>query len=101
MSGWMSCRGCLLTRATHGQIQPTQFVLVKVHRSLTFPDCSKHSLSSHQLHKLAFKIIYSTTIVLPAWHKILEELKLKCRIMPRDVSTCWNSTFHMLDFTLK
>jgi hypothetical protein len=85
----------------HGQIQPIRFVLVKVRRSRTFPDCSEHSLSTHQLRKLAFKIIHSTTIILPAWHEILEELKLECRIMPRDVSTRWNSTFDMLDFALK
>jgi hypothetical protein len=84
--------------AAYGQIQPIQFVLVKVQQ---FPDCSEHSLSSHQLRKLAFKIIHSTTIVLPAWHEILKELKLESRIMPRDVSTRWNSTFNMLDFALK
>lgn len=30
----------------------------------------------------------------------LEELGLKLRMMPRDVSTRWNSTFDMLDFAL-
>ena len=82
----------------HDQIQPIRFVLVKVRPFLIVPNM--HSPLS-QLRKLAFKIIHSTTIILPAWHEILEELKLECRIMPRDVSTRWNSTFDMLDFALK
>ena len=43
----------------------------------------------------------STTILLPAWYDTLEKLKLGQRIMPRDVSTRWNSTFDMLDFAVR
>jgi len=39
--------------------------------------------------------------LLPAWHDHLRELKLRDRIMPRDVATRWNSTFDMLDFALE
>jgi hypothetical protein len=46
---------------------------------------------------MAFTIKNSTIIILPEWYKTLEELALKERIMPRDVSTRWNSTFDMLD----
>ncbi|KIK72755.1 hypothetical protein PAXRUDRAFT_43783, partial [Paxillus rubicundulus Ve08.2h10] len=53
------------------------------------------------LRKLAFKIIHSTTIVLPAWQKILSELRMTVSFMPRDVATCWNSTFDMLEYALK
>ncbi|KAG1857366.1 ribonuclease H-like domain-containing protein, partial [Suillus subalutaceus] len=53
------------------------------------------------LQKLAFKIIHSTTLFLPAWKVILDELQLPVRIMPRDVSTRWNSTFDMLDFAIE
>ncbi|KAF8837319.1 hypothetical protein BDN67DRAFT_860273, partial [Paxillus ammoniavirescens] len=63
-------------------IRPIRFLLVK-------------------LRKLAFKIIHSTTIILPEWKRTLGELKLPVRIMPRDVSTRWNSTFDMLEFALK
>jgi hypothetical protein len=38
---------------------------------------------------------------LPAWHGYLKELKLRDRIMPRDVSTRWNSTFDMLNFAIE
>jgi hypothetical protein len=38
--------------------------------------------------------------MLPRWHAILKELKLAERIMPRDVSTRWNSTYDMLKFAL-
>jgi hypothetical protein len=54
-----------------------------------------------QLRKMAFTIKNSTTIILPEWYRILEELALKERIMPRDVSTRWNSTFDMLDFAIE
>ncbi|KAF8836547.1 hypothetical protein BDN67DRAFT_874121, partial [Paxillus ammoniavirescens] len=63
-------------------IRPIRFLLVK-------------------LRKLAFKIIHSTTIILPEWKQTLGELKLPVQIMPRDVSTRWNSTFDMLEFALK
>jgi hypothetical protein len=57
--------------------------------------------SGWQLRKLSFKILHSTTKLLPAWHDHLRELKLRDRIMPRDVATRWNSTFDMLDFALE
>ena len=40
-------------------------------------------------------------ILLPAWKTCLEELELVLRIMPRDVTTRWNSTFDMLSFAVK
>ncbi|KAF8964039.1 hypothetical protein BDZ97DRAFT_1660813 [Flammula alnicola] len=43
----------------------------------------------------------STTIVLPEWNSTLKELELDPRMMPRDVSTRWNSTFDMLDFAVQ
>ncbi|KAG1765576.1 hypothetical protein EDD22DRAFT_757077, partial [Suillus occidentalis] len=53
-----------------------------------------------KLRKLAYKVIHSTTIILPAWKTVLENLDLPIRIIPRDVSTRWNSTYDMLDFAL-
>ena len=49
---------------------------------------------------MAFKILHSTTKLLPVWDAYLKEFKLAIRRMPRDVSTRWNSTFDMLDFAL-
>ncbi|PPQ87566.1 hypothetical protein CVT26_015429, partial [Gymnopilus dilepis] len=54
-----------------------------------------------KLRKLAFKIVHSTTILLPAWKTLLKELELAARIMPRDVKTRWNSTYDMLAFALE
>ncbi|KIK13143.1 hypothetical protein PISMIDRAFT_119437, partial [Pisolithus microcarpus 441] len=51
--------------------------------------------------KLAFKIIHSTTILLPAWHATCKETGKKVKQIPRDVSTHWNSTFDMIDFILE
>ena len=36
--------------------------------------------------------------MLPAWKTILKNLKMAERVLPRDVTTRWNSTFDMLDF---
>ncbi|KAF8805669.1 hypothetical protein BYT27DRAFT_7104063, partial [Phlegmacium glaucopus] len=49
---------------------------------------------------LANTIKNSSTIILPQWLAKLEDLGLKVCMMPRDVSTRWNSTFDMLDFAL-
>jgi hypothetical protein len=54
-----------------------------------------------QLCKLAFRIVHSSTVLLPAWKVLLEELELKVRVMPWDISTQWNSTFDMLDFAIE
>ena len=56
------------------------------------------------LWKIAFKVINSSMIILPSsdsWQRLLEELKVKDRIIPCDVTTCWNLTYDMLEFTLK
>jgi len=54
-----------------------------------------------KLQKLAFDLKNSTTILLPAWYKILAVHCLSPRMMPCDVSMHWNSTFNMLEFTIK
>ena len=41
-----------------------------------------------------------TTILLPAWDKMLSTHGLSAHIMPQDISTCWNSTFDMLEFAI-
>ena len=53
-----------------------------------------------QLRALANAIKNSSTIILPQWLEMLENLDLRVRMMPRDVSTRWNSTYDMLDFAL-
>ena len=54
-----------------------------------------------KLRNLSFAIINSTTLALPAWLNICAKHGLKRRLMPRDVVTRWNSTFDMLQFSLK
>ncbi|KAG2060745.1 hypothetical protein BDR06DRAFT_843591, partial [Suillus hirtellus] len=54
-----------------------------------------------KLHKLGFKIIHLTVKLLPAWHKILEALKMRVTTLPWDVSTCWNLTFDMVKYALR
>ena len=43
----------------------------------------------------------STTIILPQWFTTLEDLDLGQRMMPRDVTTRWNSTYDMLEFAVE
>ncbi|KAF9227250.1 hypothetical protein BS17DRAFT_645584, partial [Gyrodon lividus] len=50
--------------------------------------------------KLAFKLIHSTTKLLPAWHTTLEAMRMKVTNMLRDVLTWWNSTLDMLEYAL-
>ncbi len=38
------------------------------------------------------------TILLPEWYRVLTVHCFSSRIMPRDVSTRWNSTYDMLEF---
>ncbi|THU82347.1 hypothetical protein K435DRAFT_632528, partial [Dendrothele bispora CBS 962.96] len=51
-----------------------------------------------KLRKIAFKIINSPTLLLPAWKSVLQELDEVEKLMPRDVSTRWNSTYNMCSF---
>ncbi|GLB45805.1 hypothetical protein LshimejAT787_3000140 [Lyophyllum shimeji] len=53
-----------------------------------------------KLRKIAFKIIHSSTLLGPAWKRCLEDLDMSVRLMPRDVTTRWNSTFDMLSFAV-
>jgi hypothetical protein len=53
------------------------------------------------LRKVAFAIKNLTTIILPQWFAILQDLKLAERMIPCDVTTRWNSTFDMLDFAVE
>ncbi|KAF6762937.1 hypothetical protein DFP72DRAFT_801544 [Ephemerocybe angulata] len=54
-----------------------------------------------KLCRFSYAVLYSTTILLLHWFAILAELGLLARIMPRDVSTRWNSTYDMLIFVLE
>ena len=57
--------------------------------------------ANKQVWQLAFAIIHSTTIGLPAWRRTCSELGLKPRLIPRDVVTRWNSTYDMMCFVLE
>ncbi|TFY76844.1 hypothetical protein EWM64_g7168 [Hericium alpestre] len=58
-------------------------------------------LALTKVWKLAYKIIHSTTKILPRWHKCVAANGLNDQLMLRDVATRWNSTFDMLDFALQ
>ncbi|KAL1937246.1 hypothetical protein VTO73DRAFT_13915 [Trametes versicolor] len=53
-----------------------------------------------KLRKLAHSIMTSSTILLPAWYTLLDDLVLPRKAIPRDVRTRWNSTYRMLLFCL-
>ncbi|KDQ49146.1 hypothetical protein JAAARDRAFT_143810, partial [Jaapia argillacea MUCL 33604] len=54
-----------------------------------------------QIHRLAFAIVHSTTIALPAWRIACKTHGLRVRLIPRDVVTRWNSTHNMISFAVK
>jgi hypothetical protein len=80
-------------------VQPVRLMLVKVRIDSTL--FSHNSPRTSQLRKIAFAIKNSSTIILPRWYEVLKELDLNAHMMPRDVSTRWNSTFDMLKFALE
>jgi hypothetical protein len=83
----------------HQKILPVRLVLVKVRKDSTLRTYANDN--GQQLRKLAFEILHSTTKLLPAWRSHLEDLKMRDRIMPRDVATRWNSIFDMLEFAIE
>jgi hypothetical protein len=54
-----------------------------------------------KLRDLSFAIINSTTKALPAWKLSCRKLKKKALLIPRDVTTRWNSTYDTLEFCLR
>ncbi|KAF9565458.1 hypothetical protein CPC08DRAFT_620238, partial [Agrocybe pediades] len=86
IDGWLDMRDGMseneLEEQVDENIQPIRLVLVKLCKSV-------------------FAIKNSSTLLLPQWKVILDELELVCRIMLHDVTTHWNSTFDMLNFALK
>jgi hypothetical protein len=54
-----------------------------------------------QLRKLAYRIVNSSTLLLPKWKKHLAALKIEERLMLRDVRMRWNLTFKMLEFAMQ
>ncbi|KAJ3738243.1 hypothetical protein EV360DRAFT_58301, partial [Lentinula raphanica] len=46
--------------------------------------------------KISFKIIHSTTQLLPRWREHVSSTEFKDQVLPRDVATRWNSTYDML-----
>ncbi|KAG1733252.1 uncharacterized protein EDB91DRAFT_1084525 [Suillus paluster] len=85
MEGWVDTTSELMDvkhEELQTNIQPIRLLLIK-------------------LRKLAYKMIYSMTLILSEWKITLAKLKLSERIMLRNVSMWWNSTFDMLQFAIK
>ncbi|TFK59567.1 hypothetical protein BDN72DRAFT_780548, partial [Pluteus cervinus] len=49
------------------------------------------------LRTTSFRIINSTTKLLPLWKEICKKHGLEEKLIPRDVTTRWNSTFDLAD----
>jgi hypothetical protein len=100
VDGWVD-EMAALSHAEHevlqGTLRPVKMLLVKVN-IMTRTICDAYRV--HQVRKLAFKTINSKTLLLPAWACCLEELDLEFKLIPRDITTRWNSTYDMLSFVL-
>lgn len=81
--------------------RPVKMVLVKVRTFCYLVPTHHGSPTSNQVRKLAFKIVNSTTLLLPAWKNCVAKANLSERVIPRDVTTRWNSTYDMLSFVLE
>ena len=66
-------------------LRPVRMLLVKVDILIRITWDAYHR--AHQIRKLAFKTINSTTLLLPAWARCLEDLGLQLKLIPRDVTT--------------
>jgi hypothetical protein len=75
------------------RIRPVQLVLVKV----SLAKSPNPMLTNCQMRKIAYKVVNSSTKLLPEWKKVVKELSLAEKLLTRDVSTRWNSTYDMLD----
>ncbi|KAJ3764927.1 hypothetical protein FB446DRAFT_604590, partial [Lentinula raphanica] len=51
--------------------------------------------------KISFKIIHSTTLLLPKWREHVAGTKFEGRVLPRDMATQWNSTYDMMSAFLE
>ena len=82
-------------------VWPLQLVLMKVCIPRQIPTFLCLIDFPRQLRKLVYALKNSTTIALPRWHQVLKDLELGQWIMPRDITTHWNSMFDMLTFALE
>jgi hypothetical protein len=83
-------------------VKPIRLVLTKVSRfKINNYQQLSNFLDSKQLRGISLAMKNSSTIALPRWYEVLKSLALEPRMMPRDVSTRWNSTYDMVEFAAK
>lgn len=77
---------------------PITTMLTKVHFLFFTHQCCL--INPSQLCALSNTIKNSSTIILPIWLEKVNEFGVNVCMMPRDMTTWWNSTFDMLNFAL-
>ncbi|KDQ51822.1 hypothetical protein JAAARDRAFT_198884 [Jaapia argillacea MUCL 33604] len=54
-----------------------------------------------KVHQLAFAIIHSTNMALPAWQQACQTHRLPICLIPHDVVTCWDLTYTIMVLKLR
>ncbi|KZV89379.1 hypothetical protein EXIGLDRAFT_618269, partial [Exidia glandulosa HHB12029] len=80
-------------------VLPVRKALIKVRNLPPSPTLALDALC--QIRKIAYKVLFSSTKLLPRWKELCEDSKLKVRKLLRDIRTRWNSTYDMLELAIE
>ncbi|KAJ3831396.1 hypothetical protein F5878DRAFT_549610, partial [Lentinula raphanica] len=87
--------------SVHPRFSPLLYPALTLTETLSHPHFFASLPPRCQTRKVSFKIIHSTTLLLPRWREQVAGTEFDGQVIPRDVATRWNSTFDMLTAFLR